>query len=177
METISKSARKEIIEALRRRYQQASKAEKGVILGEFTTITGFHRKHAIRLLNSSSQTAVEGAIENNASSQRIYDEAVKAAIVVLWEAADRICGKRLRAALEDNQMRFAPSQQLPLDLIAGIEPNSGGQRQRESHIEPGLLALRTDGLDLQGIGGLLHFFDLSFTIWLTISKLEHTLAS
>ena len=99
METISRSARKEIVGALRRRYQQASKAEKGIILGEFTTVTGFHRKHAIRLLNSSSQAAVEGTIENRASSQRIYDEAVKAALVVLWEAADRICGKRLRAAL------------------------------------------------------------------------------
>lgn len=99
METISKSARKEIVEALRRRYQQASRAEKGIILGEFTTVTGFHRKHAIRLLNSSSQAVVEGTIENTASSQRIYDEAVKAALVVLWEAADRICGKRLRAAL------------------------------------------------------------------------------
>ena len=28
----------------------------------------------------------------------------------------------------------------------------------KAHIEPGLLALRTNGLDLQGIGGLLHFF-------------------
>ena len=69
METISKSARKEIVEALRRRYQQASRAEKGIILGEFTTVTGFHRKHAIRLLNSSSQAVVEGTIENTASSQ------------------------------------------------------------------------------------------------------------
>jgi len=98
METVSKSARKEIVEALRRRYHQASKAEKGTILGEFTTVTGFHRKHAIRLLNSSPPSAVEGAIENKEPSPRIYDEAVKAAIVVLWEAADRICGKRLRAA-------------------------------------------------------------------------------
>jgi hypothetical protein len=46
----------------------------------------------------------------------------------------------------------------PLDLIAGVEPDGGGQRQRESHIQSGLLALRTDGLDLQRIGGLLHFF-------------------
>jgi hypothetical protein len=31
--------------------------------------------------------------------RRIYDEAVRAALVVLWEAADRICGKRLKAIL------------------------------------------------------------------------------
>ena len=29
----------------------------------------------------------------------IYDEAVRAALIVLWEASDRVCGKRLRAPL------------------------------------------------------------------------------
>jgi hypothetical protein len=27
-------------------------------------------------------------------SRRIYDEAVKEVLIVLWEAADRICGER-----------------------------------------------------------------------------------
>ena len=31
--------------------------------------------------------------------ERVYDEAVHQALVVLWEAADRICGKRLRVLL------------------------------------------------------------------------------
>ena len=31
----------------------------------------------------------------------IYHEAVKEALVVIWEAADRICGKRLKAILGD----------------------------------------------------------------------------
>ena len=30
---------------------------------------------------------------------RVYDEAVRAALTILWEAADRICGKRLREAI------------------------------------------------------------------------------
>ena len=30
--------------------------------------------------------------------RRIYSEAVRQALVVLWEAADRICGKRLKAS-------------------------------------------------------------------------------
>lgn len=29
----------------------------------------------------------------------LYDEAALAALIVLWEAADRVCGKRLRALL------------------------------------------------------------------------------
>jgi len=30
---------------------------------------------------------------------RLYDEAVRQALTVLWEAGDRICGKRLRALI------------------------------------------------------------------------------
>jgi hypothetical protein len=97
METISKTARKEIVEALRTRYAKASKLEKGKILGEFTAVSGYHRKHAIRLLSASLEVRAKNEIE----SERIYDEAVKAALIVIWEAADRICGKRLKAAIPD----------------------------------------------------------------------------
>jgi hypothetical protein len=30
---------------------------------------------------------------------RLYDEAVREALVVLWEASDRVCGKRLKPLL------------------------------------------------------------------------------
>ena len=30
---------------------------------------------------------------------RLYDEAVRQALTVLWEAADRVCGKRLKALI------------------------------------------------------------------------------
>ena len=33
--------------------------------------------------------------------RRIYDEAVREAVIVVWEASDRICGKRLKAALSN----------------------------------------------------------------------------
>jgi predicted metal-dependent hydrolase len=32
--------------------------------------------------------------------ERLYDEAVHQALNVLWEAADRICGKRLRELIQ-----------------------------------------------------------------------------
>ena len=38
-------------EAARWRYLKAGKKEKGKILDEFTQVTGFHRKAAIRLLH------------------------------------------------------------------------------------------------------------------------------
>ena len=95
METVSQSARKEILAAVRVRYGQASRLEKGKILGEFAAVAGYHRKHAIRLLNPRTEGGVKTVLEG----ARIYGAAVKAALVLLWETADRICGKRLKAAI------------------------------------------------------------------------------
>jgi hypothetical protein len=91
--TISKQARNELIEALRQRYKEADKADKTRILDEFVAVAGYHRKHAVRLLGGQN---CEGS-RNPTYSRRIYDEAVKEALIVTWEAADRICGKRLQA--------------------------------------------------------------------------------
>ncbi len=92
---ISKQARGEIIEAVRQRYREASKREKTKILDEFVAVAGCHRKHAVRLLKSNCGLPSDA----RPVSRRIYDEAVREALIVLWEAADRICGKRLKAIL------------------------------------------------------------------------------
>jgi len=92
---ISRNAKEELIGALRERYRVSSKKEKSRILDEFKVLTGSHRKHAIRLLNghSADHQAKHGY------GHRIYDEAVREALVIIWEAGDRICGKRLKAVL------------------------------------------------------------------------------
>lgn len=92
---VSKQARQELIEALRQRYHKATKWEKTKILDEFVAVAGCHRKHAVRLLNTQG----DGVDELRASGRRIYDEAVREALIVCWEASDRICGKRLKAVL------------------------------------------------------------------------------
>src|ERR1700730_8481118 len=47
---ISMATRKELVEAVRQRYSAASKLGKSKILDEFAALTGYHRKHAIRVL-------------------------------------------------------------------------------------------------------------------------------
>lgn len=47
---MTRNSVREYAEAIRPRYQAASKADKGVILDEFCRTTGHHRKAAIRLL-------------------------------------------------------------------------------------------------------------------------------
>jgi hypothetical protein len=91
---ISKQTRADLLAAVRERYRQASRAEKAKILDEFVAVAGCHRKHAIRLL-ANRHPATPAAT----SVRRVYDEAVREALTVLCEAADRICGKRLKAIL------------------------------------------------------------------------------
>jgi hypothetical protein len=93
---ISKQSRLELTDAIRQRYAGASKQEKVRILDEFVSLTGYHRKHAIRVLGSIGERS---ARERPPVGNRIYDEATKEALIVLWEASDRICGKRLKAVL------------------------------------------------------------------------------
>jgi len=92
---ISKDARKELLEALRQRYRKAPKGEKTRILDEFVALAGCHRKHAVRLLGQSTP-ALSGCPD---VGRRVYDEAVREALIITWEAADRIFGKRLKEIL------------------------------------------------------------------------------
>ncbi len=95
METeISKAIRAELVIAISDRYKLGNTKEKKRILDEFVALTGYHRKHAIRILNGEPSVGKRSKIDF-----RIYDEAVRTALVVLWEASDRICGKRLKPLL------------------------------------------------------------------------------
>ena len=76
------------------RYSSAAFGDRIKILDEFVALTGYHRKHAIRLLREKASTT-----QGTPARNRLYDEAVRQALIVLWEAADRICGKRLKALI------------------------------------------------------------------------------
>jgi hypothetical protein len=89
---ISSAGRGELLGAIAERYKQATRAERKAILDEFVAITGYHRKHAIRVLGSADAKP----IRERRVRRRLYDEAVRQALVVLWEASDRLCGKRLK---------------------------------------------------------------------------------
>ena len=88
-------ARREITAAVVDRYRSAGRADKGLILDELCAVTGWHRKHAVRAL------AIHVAISPEARRQRrpTYGATVRDALVALWEASDRICGKRLRVMI------------------------------------------------------------------------------
>src|SRR5438874_13784061 len=92
MRRISMAARDELVAAVAGRYAQGDRGERGRILDEFAAVTGYHRKHAMRLLRARQVPHRCGP----RPGRRVYDDAVREALIVVWEASDRICGKRLR---------------------------------------------------------------------------------
>jgi hypothetical protein len=92
--TISMGARREVLSAVAERYRSAGRAEKGRILDALCRTTGWHRKHAVRALR---RRVVDKAVETPAPGQRKrrYGATIKDALTALWEASDRVCGKRL----------------------------------------------------------------------------------
>ncbi len=110
--SISDRTRQELINVLAERYRRSSRSEKGRILDEFVKLTNYHRKHAVRVLNEEQQFP---QVMSTRQSRKIYDEAVRQALIVIWEAADRICGKRLRVVLPDFVASLQQHGHLDLD--------------------------------------------------------------
>jgi len=140
------TTRKELTEAVGTRYRAASRREKQKILDEFVALTGCHRKHAIRALSCERAADVEEKGRN-----RVYDEATRQALIVLWEAADRVCGKRLKALVPMLTDAMERHGHLDLDpivkdkvltvsaatidrMLAGTRLQIDGQRKRRKGI-------------------------------------------
>lgn len=139
--------RDELLQAVASRYRSSKRAEKGQILTQFAQISGYHRKHAERLLRR--RDVVDRSRPR--PERRMYDEAVSEALVVLWEAADRICGKRLKpliplliSAMErhshlalDETVRSRLHQISAASIDRVLAParatEAGGRRRRNDH--------------------------------------------
>ena len=91
MRRVSMATRDELIVALSQRYSESDRYAKGRILDEFVAIMGYHRKHGMRVLRTGPSRPSQ-----TYACRHVYDRAALEAIVVLWEASDRVCGKRLR---------------------------------------------------------------------------------
>jgi|ERR1035437_4036309 len=125
---IKLTTRRDLTAAISQRYSTADRQNKKLILDEFTKVTGYHRKHAIRILATQVATSQE-----RPAGHRIYREAVKQALIVLWEVSDRICGKRLKAALPQ--------------LVEAMERHK--HLQLESDVREQLLAMSAATIDRQ----------------------------
>ena len=139
------ATRDELVAVAGDRYRRSGRRERGRILDEFVALTGLHRKHAVRLLRSDA-----GRNRNTARPERrIYGEAVREALTILWETSDRVCGKRLRPLVPIliDSMERAGHLQLAPEVRAGLlgmsaatidralttmKGEGGGKRRRRS---------------------------------------------
>ena len=119
--------RDEWVRATAERYGRGSRAEKGRLLDEFVAVTGFHRKHAMRVLRGGPPAKRSGA----RPERRLYDVAVREALIVVWEASDRVCGKRLKPLVSV--------------LVDSLERH--GHLQLTPHVRAGLLAVSASTID------------------------------
>ena len=78
------ATQRELVRPIRERYQAAAREDKGRIVDEFVSVSGYHRKHAIRLLSE----AVSRPIAAPRPRRRLYDEAVRQALVALGRRPD-----------------------------------------------------------------------------------------
>ena len=148
---MSRMAKRELLASIQHRYQGSSKRDKGRILDEFIAVTGHHRKHGIRLLG---QTGDSGGQLPGVKGRRIYDEAVREAVILVWEASDRICGKRLKAALPHMVESMESHGHLDLDpeirerllaasaatldrLLKPVRVTVASRRKRRRNLSPG----------------------------------------
>src|SRR3990167_6672395 len=94
---MSLTEKRAYLEAIRRRYQQASRGNKSKILDEFCAVCGYNRKYAIRILKKrrAKKRAKPGP-------KRWYDPAMLLEpLKAIWLATDQMCSKRLKVALKE----------------------------------------------------------------------------
>jgi len=85
-------SKKEYLEAIRKRYCRAGRKYKKKILDEFCEVCGYHRKHAIRLLNQKASKR-----GRRPGPDRTYGDAVQEVLKHLWLLMNRPCSRLLRA--------------------------------------------------------------------------------
>ena len=95
---MSPQAKEEYFEVLYKRYKEAKKKKKTVIISECCAVCGCHRKHAIRRLRGHKRFTKPKAKKRGKPS--VYNkEAIIRPLKQIWLAANLPCSKRLKAIL------------------------------------------------------------------------------
>jgi len=79
------------------RYRKANRKERSAILDAFIATTGYHRKHAIAVLNGHRERTTRPI---RRPRRRVYGAAQAEALELLSDLFDNICAKHLRAAMD-----------------------------------------------------------------------------
>jgi hypothetical protein len=107
--------KKEYLQAIRPRYQTASKSSKKKILDEFCITCDYNRKYAIRILNSTKPVNSPENLSKR-GRKKIYNHIlIDQTLRDIWVATNLPCSKRLKAII-DLWLPFYDKQKLPDDV-------------------------------------------------------------
>ena len=95
---MSPQSKREYLEAIYLRYKQASIKERTSILNEFCATCGYHRKHAIRLINNFRRFT-QPEPRKRGKPSRYNVPTIIEPLKRIWLAANQPCSKRLKAIL------------------------------------------------------------------------------
>jgi len=92
---MSPRTKREYLEAVHRRYKNATRVQKSLILDEYCATTGHHRKHAIRQLGGFKRFTAPKPKKRG--RKPLYDyEAIRKPLKKIWLTANLPCSKRLK---------------------------------------------------------------------------------
>ena len=162
---MSQASKQEYLKRIYPRYEQAAGKEKRRILDEFCANCGYHRKHAIRLLNGPPPG--EKPRRKRRPRKVTYGARVISILKAVWEAADYPWSVRLKALLPEwlpwirQHFRLSAEGERQLLAISArsidyrLRPHKGRLRRRlYGRTKPGTLLkhhipLKTDHWDVQ----------------------------
>lgn len=92
---MGKNERQSYLAAIKKRYRQARKGAKKLILDEFCQVCGYHRKYAIRLLNKKkAKPGRKKKLRKPGPKPRYQHEELVNVLKTIWFVADQPCSKR-----------------------------------------------------------------------------------
>ena len=112
---VQRQSKREYMARMQGRYLKATKREKGALLDEVVAVTGYHRRHAVRVLRhgrfpdpklaavqgDARRRGAAGAGGRAAGRPRVYSSVVVGALRVAAEASNWLCGTRLAPFLPE----------------------------------------------------------------------------
>jgi hypothetical protein len=93
------NSKQEYLEAIRERYESATKKQKRKILDEFCCVCEYNRKYAIQLLNGTRKKRKCFEKKRTGRPKKYADPVLLEVIKRIWIALNLPCSKRLKAAL------------------------------------------------------------------------------
>lgn len=93
---MNKMSKREYLIAMRKKYRTSPKGVKTQLLNDFCQFTRYHRKSALRLLNNPLPGPWKRYNNRARTRTKKYNQPVIKALLILWRAANEICGERLQ---------------------------------------------------------------------------------